>query len=465
MILSTLIFTLAHIGSTPQTPGQEPVPKVPAPRVQDAVTPPKIQIPSSTAASEIPNSPLSSDEAARIALRLQPSLGDALGALQAAQGKTRQVGAGLNPQFVVGAGYDQISSISGPTAATQAPSGLGPAGVSPVYRYSSGAALRQLLFDFNQTRNAVRQSRALEGVAAANLTKAQSDLVLAVKSAFYNLTNAQRLVRVNEQNVENRQRQLDLTTARLGSGIGLPSDVVTAETSKSQAVLALTVARDAELQARVTLLQLIGVNPETPITVTDVAEKPLVAGGPQTLVETALRARPEVQSAVQALKASQFGLSAARALNLPAIYAAVSAGAAGPDIPLKDNAVALGVGVQFPLYDGGARSGAVQQAKGQIKTAQSDLQTALLSVRSDVISAYLGLASAEQRVAVVETEVANAQEGVRVAEGRYAAGLGLFQDITTAQSLLLSARTDQSTVQSNLDLARTRLRHAIGQML
>ena len=241
--------------------------------------------------------------------------------------------------------------------------------------------------------------------------------------------------------------------------------MVTAETSKSQAVLALTVARDAELQARVTLLQLIGVNPETPITVTDVAEKPLVAGGPQTLVETALRARPEVQSAVQALKASQFGLSAARALNLPAIYAAVSAGAAGPDIPLKDNAVALGVGVQFPLYDGGARSGAVQQAKGQIKTAQSDLQTALLSVRSDVISAYLGLASAEQRVAVVETEVANAQEGVRVAEGRYAAGLGLFQDITTAQSLLLSARTDQSTVQSNLDLARTRLRHAIGQML
>jgi outer membrane protein len=412
------------------------------------------------------NLPLTADEAARIALKLQPSLGDAIGALQTAQGRTRQIGSGLNPQLVVGAGYDQISSISGATTATtQSPSGLSPLGTSPVYRYTSGAAIRQLLFDFNQTRNSVRQSRALENVATANLNRAQSDLVLAVKNAFYNYTNARRLVIVNQDNVSNRQRQLDLTSARLASGLGLPSDVVTAETSKSQGILALTIARDTEQQARIALLQLMGVDPATPIIVADQPEKPTASSSPKSLIETALRSRPEVQSAVQALRASQFGLDAAKALNLPAIFAAVSAGTAGPDFPLKDNTVALGVGFQFPLFDGGARSGAVQQAHGQMKTAQSDLQNAVLTVRSDVVSAYLSLASAEQRVNVVDTEVANATEGVRVAEGRYAAGLGLFQDITTAQGLLLGALTDQSTVRSNLDLARAHLRHAIGQTL
>jgi outer membrane protein len=256
---------------------------------------------------------------------------------------------------------------------------------------------------------------------------------------------------------------LDLANARLSSGLGLPSDVVTAETSKSQAVLALTVARDNEQQARVSLLQLLGVDPFTPISASASPEPAAPAGGPSALVETALRARPEVQAAVQAVRASHFGLSAARALDLPAIYAAVSAGVAGPTIPLKDNTFALGVGFQFPLYDGGARSGAIEQARGQITAAESDLKSALLGVRTDVLSAYLALTSAEQRVAVVETEVANAREGVRVAEGRYAAGLGLFQDITTAQGQLLDALTDESTVKNTLDLARTRLRHAIGQ--
>jgi outer membrane protein len=466
-LIPAILFSLLSSSPSAQTPNQDQTPPTaPPPRVQDAVVPPKIVLPITAPSADVPNAPLGSDEAARIALRLQPSLGDAIGALQTARGRTRQIGAGLNPQVYLNGGYNQVTSISGPTtASTEASAGLGPLGPSPVYLYAGGAAIRQLIFDFNQTRNLVRQSKALEGVAAANLTRAQLDLVFAVKSAFYDYTNTRRLVGVNAQNVDNRQRQLDLTSARLSSGLGLPSDVIIAETSKSQGVLALTISRDDEQQARVNLLQLMGVDPATPINVADEPEKPVSAGGPKILVETALRARPEVQSAVQELRASQFGLSAAKALNLPALYAAVSAADAGYNFPLKDNSLSLALGVQFPLYDGGARSGAVQQAKGQIKTAESDLQTAMLSVRSDVIAAYLGLASAEQRVAVVETEVANGQEGVRVAEGRYAAGLGLFQDITTAQGLLLGALTDESAVKSNLDLARTRLRHAIGQSL
>ena len=158
--------------------------------------PPKVTVAPMAPSTDVTNAPLSSDEAARIALRLQPSLGDAVGALQTAKGRTRQIGAGLNPQVYVNAGYDQISSISGPTtASTEASAGLGPLGASPLYRYSTGAALRQLIFDFNQTRNlASGRSRALEGVAAANLTRAQLDLVFAVKSAFYDYTNAHRLV-------------------------------------------------------------------------------------------------------------------------------------------------------------------------------------------------------------------------------------------------------------------------------
>ena len=439
----------------------------PPPRIQDPAVPPAVTVPPPASVNaDVASAPLTADEAARIALRLQPSLGDAIGAAQSARGRTQQAQSALNPQVTVGAGYDSLNNLSNNTAGVlSAPSGTTSSGVSPTYRYSSTIALRQLLFDFSQTRNLVRENRSLTEAAEANETRSQLDLVLNVKTNFYNFANAQRLADVNAQNVANRQRQLDLANSRLRNGIGLPSDVVTAETSKSQAILALNEARDNAEQARVTLLQSMGVDPQTPLTPADTSETAPPSDDVQTLVQTGLRARPEVRAAQRTLDASQYGLGAAKALNLPSLYATVGAGVAGNNLPLKQNVSTIGLGVQFPLLDGGLRSGAVRTAQGQITTAQADLNSAVLNVRGQVTAAYLTLASAEQRVSIVSAEVADARESVRIAEGRYSAGLGSFLDVTTAQALLLTALTDQSTVQNALNLARANLRHATGETL
>lgn len=462
--LTLLVHVLSlHQAQLPPATTDPQGPKAPPPRVVDPSVPPTVTVPGPDHPNaEVTNAPLTADEAARIALRLQPSLGVPQGTIEAARGRVRQTAAGLYPQVIAGVGYNSIQSLSGSTA-VQSPTGVTPAGVSPTYPYSSAVEVRQLLFDFNQTRNLVRQNEALQAQAETNLTRAQQDLVLQVKDAFYNYANAQRLVNVNDQNVQNRQRQLDLANARLRHGIGLPSDVVTAETSKTQAVLALNLARDQAEQARVSLLQAMGVDPLTPVVPADAPEKPIPTPDSKVLIQRALETRPEVKAAEQELRASNYGLSAAKSLNLPSIYAEVAAGAAGDQFPLKNNATSVGVGLQFPIFDAGQRAGAVQTARGQVTVALSDFRTAVLGVRSDVTSALLELESAEQRVALADAEVANAQEGVRVAEGRYAAGLGLFLDITTAQSLLLTAQTDRTTVQNALDQARARLRHAMGE--
>jgi len=468
-LLAVVLGQPVFAADAPAAPVAADAPAItaPPPRVQDPAIPPAVTVPApDTANAEVSAAPLTADEAARIALRLQPSLGDAAGAIQSAQGRTKEAKSGLNPQVIVGLGYNSLNNLSSsPAGVLSAPTGTTTAGVSATNQYSSAIALRQLLFDFNQTRNLVRQNRSLTQAAEANLTRAQLDLVLSVKNAFYNYANAQRLADVNEQNVANRQRQLDLANSRLRNGIGLPSDVVTAETSKSQAILALNQARDAVQQTRVTLLQSMGVDPLTPIAPADTSEPAPASNDVKALIQQGLRARPEVQAAERTLLASQYGLSAAKSLNLPSIYATIGAGAAGGDFPLRQQVSTIGVGLQFPLIDGGQRSGAVQVARGQITTAEADLKTAVLNVRSQVTSAYLALASTEERVTIADAEVANGREGVRIAEGRYSAGLGSFLDVTTAQALLLTALTDQTTVRNTLDQARATLRHAVGEGL
>ena len=112
------------------------------------------------------------------------------------------------------------------------------------------ATLRQLIYDFNHTLDLVRQSVELEKAAAQNLTRTQYDTVLDVKQAFYFLVQNLQQVQVDELEVANRQSQLDLARARFNVGLGLPSDIVTAQTAKAEAILALNQARANAEQAR-----------------------------------------------------------------------------------------------------------------------------------------------------------------------------------------------------------------------
>jgi outer membrane protein len=447
--------------------GQVDTPKAPPPRVKDMSAPPAIGLPGPDAAPPIGlDQPLSADEAAKIALHLQPTLAAARGNVASAQGRTNQIRSNLLPQVAVGAGYDNLQSASGYGALpTQSPTGFLLPTVSPVDTLSGALQVKQLLYDFNQTRNLVRQSKANERVAINDLNQAQSTLVYNVKNDYYLFAYAERLVDVNQQNLANRQRQLDLAVSRMDNGIGLPSDVVTAETSKSQAILQLNVARDTSEQAEVALLAEMGVDPLTPIVVNPTEERLYNVDSPKPLLRTALKRRPEIKAAEQAVLASRFGLSASKAVDLPSLYAGVAAGTRGEDFPLDDSTLSLQLGIQIPLYDGGLRSGSIQFSKGQVTVAESQLQSAILTVRQDVAGAFLALKSAEQRVTIANNEADNAGEGVRIAEGRYRSGLGLFLDITTAQGLLLGALTDQDQAEQALMLARTRVRYATGENL
>ena len=447
----------------PQNPTGElpPRPVAPPPRVVDAKVPPPIATPTQPT-NDVPTGPLSAREAARIALRLQPTIQAARGQARTAEGGAIQTGSALLPQVGIGAGYynARINGGLGSPVGTVAP---GAAGVP----LSTTVSVSQLLFDFGYTRNLVRQDRALAQAADAGLDRAALTAVKDVENAFYNLANDARLVAVSEADVENRQRQLNLARARFTSGIGTPIDVVTAETSKSQAVVSLIAARDAENQDRIVLLGLIGLNPLTPLDASQEDEPAVAANDPRELISIGVQRRPEIRAAVRTVVAYKYGVDAAKATDLPRIVGTLGGGLAAGSLgggSIGDT-TAIGIGLQFPIFDGGRRRGAIIAANGQLTTAQANLRSAVLQVQSDVASAYLGLLASEQRVVAAGTGVANAQEGVRIAEGRYANGLGLFLDITTAEAQLITALTAATDARNALNLARLKLRYATGSIL
>jgi outer membrane protein TolC len=81
---------------------------------------------------------------------------------------------------------------------------------------------------------------------------------------------------------------------------------------------------------------------------------------------------------------------------------------------------------------------------------------------SDVSQAYLNLLTARQKLTTATAEQTNAEEALRLAQGRYKAGVGVFLDVLDAENALVAANTNRVNARNGVDQAIVQLAHAIG---
>jgi outer membrane protein TolC len=401
-----------------------------------------------------PDHPITVDEAVRLALALQPTLDESRANVRAAQGRTEQVRSGLLPHISFTGAFNDYFVLATNGHATNLPSGT---------VYGATATLSQLLFDFNNTLNQVRQYRALERSAGYGLTQAENDLAAQVKTAFYLYQQNVDLVRVNEENVANTQQQVDLANARFKTGIGEPQDVVTGVTVHDAAVAALTTAQADRETARAALAEMIGFDPQIPLQVATTSERSFDYSNLPKLQQTALASRPEILQAQENLRSDEFALSAAKVTNLPSISGVAGINSTDSTFPPGNDAGYVGVNISVTPFDGGFTAGKVKSAKATVDAANAALRSEQLTVKGDVAQAYINLQAAERNAATLLANVDNAKEAVRQAVGRYRNGIGQYLDIITAQGLLYTAEQNLAGAQYGVNAARVALRHAIGE--
>lgn len=446
-------------------PSPSPSPYVP--QVRQIPVPPPIEMPGPTL--KVPASalePLTADEAARIALANHPDVGMAAAALKAAEGRTQQARVGLNPRLRLSGSYtDNLWLETSParTASASLPGATGALGGFGDSN-SASATASQLLYDFGYTRGLVRQAEQLESAAGANVTRVQADLVLAVKGAFYNYVQTSRLVEVAEQNLANQREHHEQAQGRFQAGIGLPADVARSETAVSQAIFNLTQARNDAANARVSLALLMGIDPRTPLQAAEGDEPAPDTTSGEIFFNQALDNRPELAQARAQVRAWEAGLDAAHSTSTPMLTASVGYSRTGQATFGLDQ-VNLGLGLNFDLVDGGLRAGKVKEARGNLASSEAQMEATRQRVVAEVARAWLALQTAQQRLTAAEAQESNAQETLRLATGRYKAGLGILLDVLDAQQALVTASTNRVNARTALNQARATLNHAIGSPL
>jgi len=249
-------------------------------------------------------------------------------------------------------------------------------------------------------------------------------------------------------------------------GLATIADVLQARTALSQSVLAQQTAEGNVQAARAQLALSVGLAPNARFGVApDTGSAPVqqVAENVDSLIERAVRDRPDVAAARAAARQSEAQVRAARSAALPSVLLGANSGRSYSGNPLlAGTTYAINFGVTIPLFSGLSHEYDIVTAQENAAAAAARAEQARLSAVSQVFTSYYFMQTATQRVTTSAELLASASQSEEVARGRYAEGVGSILDLLTAQSALADARAQSVLSRWTWYTALAQLSHDAG---
>jgi len=442
--------------------------------------------------SKLAGKPMSLNEAVGVALNLNPSLAQALAGLAFAHGRVDETKAGFMPTVSVGPGGQYVTRLATEAYAVQA----------------------TLPLDISHLiATATDQARFQEIGARIEVDRARNEAVYRVERAFYGALRAQALVDVAEEGLANSNERRRDAEARYRARAVAYIDVVRAQTDVADALRIEIQAKAAVTASLAVLAAEIGLDPASPMLITDTGAVALPPGvtlpGPLTIptpdqvptppppqrvptapsplrgsttagssdlgtefapsLTEALKARPEILEADAVLAAAEKGVTLARRSDLPSLAFGVGYFDLRTQSGSRVHEPQAFIGVNIPLYDGGLGRARVAEAKATVSSAVTTHRQAVDAVTLDVQQASVLLAQAREAVVASLQGADQARVAFNLAKVRYdtgvsaRAGISPLLELSDAQAALTQAEENQVNALYDYNGARAQLDRAMGR--
>jgi NodT family efflux transporter outer membrane factor (OMF) lipoprotein len=313
----------------------------------------------------------------------------------------------------------------------------------------------------------VARARALGHASQFDADAARLAITGAVVDAYVNLDEAYTLADVAHETTVERDHIASLTESRVKDG--LDSKV---ELSQAQTLLDETRKEEQRAKSNCDLAvhaiaALMGRGADAYETITRPrGHLNAVIALPDTLPADLLARRPDIESARQRIEAATQERAAAKAAFYPDINLLASAGFASIGlsrlITTGSEQYGAGPAVHLPLFDAG-------QLRAQYESATADLDLAVADYNGAVTEAVHDTADRITQIRSLDIQAeqqarfsADAQQGYRLAETSWRAGLTNQLTLLNAESLLLQAREQQAALDAERAGERIHLILAIG---
>ena len=296
-----------------------------------------------------------------------------------------------------------------------------------------------------------------------DLDRTQNETALSVKNQFFTVLRDQDQGAVYEEQVAADTESVRVTQARVTAGAAAEFDLLTAQTTLSNAQQLLSSARNTLTLAQVNLNNLLGLGPDVPIALQNPATPPLnqTFNTPQ-LTQTALVRRPELRQADSNIVIAQRLVRLAGVGLLPSLSVVGSGNYNGHVASGPHDTFSLSAVLGIPLYDGGTTKAKVKEAESDLRSQQITRDQLRENVAVEVRQALSNINDAQTRAASSGLGVTQAQEAYRLATVRYQNGIGTILDEINAQAQLAQARLNLLNAQYDYQTSVAQLTRALG---
>ncbi|MCE5321692.1 TolC family protein [bacterium] len=413
---------------------------------------------SSAPVPDIMREPITLEQALEIAFKNSPEIQAALSNVESSRGSVEEARAQFNPTFnatlsatlqgpitqTVTSGGQTVDLVSSPDNIAGLTVTL-PLDVSHQLRYSSDIAKYQFQAEY------------------LSMVSVSEQLIVDVKSAYYDLLRACGQMAVNQASVDDAKQSLDIVSDKFKEGTVAKYDVTSAEVNLDNLNQQLIASQNDVRVAQSSLNAVLGidVNNPTQVAAIDVPVDTDSVNIPEC-VNQAYAKRPEIKSAQIQVTLSQTNVNLQKTGMRPSL--SLSGGPSydfNPSGTTTDKASwQAGLTLNVPLCDGGVTKAKVRQARAEVQNSLASLNKQKIAVAKEVRKAALDLQNAALRTKTTAHAVKLAEDALAIANDRYSSGVAVWVEVTNAQSDLAQARYNYVDAQFDYANALAQLQKA-----
>ncbi|MEM1032293.1 MAG: efflux transporter outer membrane subunit [Myxococcota bacterium] len=300
--------------------------------------------------------------------------------------------------------------------------------------------------------------------AAAEVETLAITIAANVTERWFDLLEQRSLRRLVQTQVETNRTNLRLVELRFTEGDAALNDILQQRQQIQVLEAQLALVKGQERVAEQQLAALLGttVRGITSPTRTELPEPPPLpdAGVPARLLER----RPDVRAAKARVVASDYRVAQAIANRLPQLSLSGSIGF---------NSVTLGSffesfiwsiagNIAGTVWDGGRLDAEIARNKAVVDERVAAYGQALVTALTEVESALVQERAGRERIAILEGQVATAEQTLEAARRRFSAGIGNYLAVLTALRSLQGAEQTLLTTRRQLLSQRIQVYRALG---
>jgi outer membrane protein len=321
--------------------------------------------------------------------------------------------------------------------------GQGPFELAPYDNYNFRLGLRQTLYDFGRTNEAIKLAETSHQTAADNIDVVRFNLAYQTIGVFNSILILHQRIAVLDEQLQTLKQHLEMTVQKMDAGTATDFDTLTIQVriavAKSDRIDAGRVLETQQVMFR----QLTGLPSDTPINLRGAFASDRVTLRPDSLMAIAEKQRPELilsrdveTNAAAQSRLVSLGDKPLLALNLATGFK----NGYEPNLNTWRGNYAAGFELKIPVFNGQETKHQEAEAAANLKSACAHTTELERQVRSEVLLAIASVNSSLEKISSTETQVFQAERAVAMALVRYAAGVITNLDLLDAETTLSQAK-------------------------